>query len=120
MHFGHLYAFLKATYGSSSSAVNLHSNIPLNPLVLVLGKRIPNINIPTQKLANSILTAARCTIAGKWKNTFPPTEADLLERVRYIRRMEQLTALRNDNVDNFNKIWYSWDIAQLGGPLQVT
>ncbi|OCT82726.1 hypothetical protein XELAEV_18025257mg [Xenopus laevis] len=61
---------------------------------------------------NSILSAARCCIASKWKGTSPPSEQELLNRISYVRRMDFLTALRNDTVDHFNSIWGNWDVTQ--------
>ncbi|OCT78610.1 hypothetical protein XELAEV_18029697mg [Xenopus laevis] len=66
-----------------------------------------------QKLVNALFTAARCAIAGKWKSTRPPSEADFLESVCFIRRIEYLTAIRYDTVDSFDKIWTSWDSIQV-------
>ncbi|OCT72142.1 hypothetical protein XELAEV_18035108mg [Xenopus laevis] len=72
-----------------------------DPLVFILGKRVPNLKNPMQKLVNALLTGARCAIV------------DFLERVRFIRRMEYLTALHNDTVDSFDRIWSAWDSTQI-------
>ncbi|OCT76789.1 hypothetical protein XELAEV_18031992mg [Xenopus laevis] len=77
------------------------------------GKRVPSLKNPMQKLVNALLTGARCAIVGKWKCTHPPSETDFLERVCFIRRMEYLTALRNDTVDSFDRIWSTWDSTQI-------
>ncbi|OCT93598.1 hypothetical protein XELAEV_18011273mg [Xenopus laevis] len=60
-------------------------------------------------MVNCILTAARGLIAKNWKALAPPSEKEFLERIRYVRRMDSLTALKHDKVDQFNKIWGSWD-----------
>ncbi|OCT95483.1 hypothetical protein XELAEV_18013168mg [Xenopus laevis] len=86
--------------------------VPLDPLVYVLGNRIPKLRNPIQKMVNCILTAARGLIAKKWKALIPPSEKELLERIRYVRRMDYLTALKHDKVDQFNKIWGSWDVIE--------
>ncbi|OCT91707.1 hypothetical protein XELAEV_18014769mg [Xenopus laevis] len=70
-------------------------DLQLDPLVFILGKRVPSLKNPMQKLVNALLTGAICAIAGKWKCTHPPSETDFLERVSFIRRMEYLTALRD-------------------------
>ncbi|OCT86388.1 hypothetical protein XELAEV_18020070mg [Xenopus laevis] len=43
-----------------------------------------------------------------WENA-RATSKEFLERIRYVRRMDYLTALKHDKVDQFNKIWGSWD-----------
>ncbi|OCT80672.1 hypothetical protein XELAEV_18027486mg [Xenopus laevis] len=73
----------------------------LDPLIFLLGNKIPNLKNPAQKMANSILTAAARAI--------PPSERELLERIKYLCRMDYLTALKNDNIDLFDKVWGNWD-----------
>lgn len=61
------------------------------------------------KLLLHIHTAARCLIALFWKRDSAPTLIDLIARIKSIRTMEYLTALCNNQIDHFSKMWSLWD-----------
>lgn len=55
-----------------------------------------------------LLAASRQTIAANWKRPVSPPLATFLERVNYIRRMEELTAISTNSASVFYKTWQSW------------
>lgn len=87
----------------------LLTEICKNPKIFLPGGKIEHINKLSQRLVNSILTAASGLIAKHWKNPSAPTERELTDRIQYFRRMEYLTAVKNSSVEQFDNICYNWD-----------
>lgn len=59
-----------------------------------------------------ILLAAKRATAQCWLSTSPPSFMQFLSAIADIRRMEHLTAVIDDSLLRFNKIWGKWDISE--------
>lgn len=83
--------------------------VPLDPMLFLLN--VTNTTIPrfSMKMMLHILTAARCLIARFWRRLVPPGSIDLVARIKDVRTMEYMTALLDNKLDLFHKIWSLWD-----------
>lgn len=85
------------------------SPIPLDPVHLLLGLPIPGLGKALNKLASYVLLAAKRAIPACWLSTSPPTQAQLIQAINDICRMEHMTAMVEDTVESFDRIWGPWD-----------
>lgn len=90
--------------------------LPLDPIHYLLGLPFPGIGKLSNKLVSYILLAAKRTIQMHWLTSTPPCQTQLLHAVSEIRRIEYMTALVDDAIIRFNKIWDPWDKSEYGSP----
>ncbi|CAH2247669.1 Hypothetical predicted protein [Pelobates cultripes] len=93
--------------GGLIKAITGHQ-LPQSPetfLFLVHTTHIPNLQ---RKLVNHLLTAANMLIPLKWKSTRAPSVREWIQKVEFIRTMEELDASYSNKYTTYTLTWQPW------------
>uniref|UniRef100_A0A8C5QKS0 Reverse transcriptase domain-containing protein n=1 Tax=Leptobrachium leishanense TaxID=445787 RepID=A0A8C5QKS0_9ANUR len=83
-------------------------DLPFHPMVALLHVIPLSVDKYVKSVAVHLLNAARALIPRYWKQTSPPTIFDWIDRVEYVRELEELHYTLEQDFDTYFRTWYWW------------
>uniref|UniRef100_A0A8C5PTT4 Reverse transcriptase zinc-binding domain-containing protein n=1 Tax=Leptobrachium leishanense TaxID=445787 RepID=A0A8C5PTT4_9ANUR len=83
-------------------------DLPFHPKVALLHVIPLSINNYVKSVTVHLLNAARALIPKFWKQQSPPAIFDWIDRVEYVRELEELHYTLEQDFDTYFRTWYWW------------